>query len=130
MYNCETASEHNRRSGAILTELLVRFVIGGALVAAFSFIGSLFSPKSFGGLFGAAPSIALATMFLTIAKQGKQFAAVESHSMIAGGIAFFFYASAVSAVLMRKKFSTLQTTIGAMAVWFGSAFALWLVWLR
>lgn len=123
-------SNSDGRSGAILTELSLRFLIGGALVAAFSFIGNLFSPKSFGGLFGAAPSIALATLFLTISKDGKHFAAVEGHSMIGGGIAFFFYASAVSAILMKKKFSTLQTTLGAILVWFASASILWLVWLR
>jgi len=31
-------------------------------VSAFAVIGDLFKPKSFGGLFGAAPSVALATL--------------------------------------------------------------------
>jgi hypothetical protein len=113
-----------------VTELLLRFLIGGAVVAAFSFLGGLFSPKSFVGLFGAAPSVALATLALTASKNGKQYAAVEAHSMIGGAIAFFLYASCVSAVLMRKKFSAMQLTLGLMPVWFGSAFLLWLVWLR
>jgi uncharacterized membrane protein (GlpM family) len=120
------------RSGgaAALSELLLRFLIGAALVAAFSFIGCLFTPKSFAGLFGAAPSIALATLVLTVSKNGKDYAATEAHSMMGGAIAFFLYASVVSSILMSKKFSALQTTMAAMAVWFGSAFALWLVWLR
>ena len=38
-----------------MTELLLRFVIGGTLVCLFAFLGDLFKPKSFAGLFGAAP---------------------------------------------------------------------------
>lgn len=100
------------------------------MVAAFSFVGGLFLPKSFAGLFGAAPSVALATLALTVSKNGKHYAAVEAHSMIGGSIAFLLYAASVCAVLLTRKFSTLHTTILCMAVWFASAFCLWLVWLR
>ncbi len=113
-----------------MTEILLRFLIGGLMVAAFSFVGCLFTPKSFAGLFGAAPSVALATLALTVSKNGKQYAAVEAHSMIGGAIAFLLYASCASAVLLTRKFSTLKTTIACMTVWFASAFVLWLVWLR
>ncbi len=125
LYACRSRGEP-----ATLTDLLMRFLIGGAMVSAFSFIGCLFTPKSFGGLFGAAPSIALATLLLTVSKDGRQYAATEAHSMIGGAIAFLIYASFVSAVLMRKKFSTLATTSFGITVWFGAAFGLWFVWLR
>jgi len=46
-------------------ELLVRFLVGGALVSVFALLGDLFEPKSFSGLFGAAPSVAIATLALT-----------------------------------------------------------------
>lgn len=113
-----------------MAELVWRFLIGGAMVAVFSFVGCLFSPKSFSGLFGAAPSVALATLALTVSKNGKHYAAAEAHSMIGGAIAFLFYAGSVVVVLLTRRFSTLNTTIGCIAVWFGSAFVLWLVWLR
>lgn len=113
-----------------MTDIFLRFLIGGAAVAAFSFVGGLFIPKSFAGLFGAAPSVALATLAMTVSKDGKQFAAIEAHSMIGGAIAFLLYATCVSAVLLTRRFSTLRTTIGCMTVWFGSAFMMWLVWLR
>ncbi len=100
------------------------------MVAVFSFIGSLFTPKSFAGLWGAAPSVALATLVLTITKNGQGYAAAEAHSMIGGAIAFFLYATCVSVILMRKKCSAMQATLSCMVVWFGSAAALWLVWLR
>jgi uncharacterized membrane protein (GlpM family) len=113
-----------------LTEILLRFLIGGAMVALFSFLGCLFSPKSFAGLFGAAPSVALATLFLTVSRNGSQYAAIETRSMIGGAIAFFLYALCVTLVLSTKRFSALSATLASMTVWFASAFMLWLVWLR
>ena len=65
-----------------MKHLLLRFLIGGTLVSVFALIGDLLRPKSFAGLFGAAPSIALATLALTIATQGKEYAALEGRSMI------------------------------------------------
>jgi hypothetical protein len=105
-------------------------LIGGAMVALFSFIGCLFSPKSFAGLFGAAPSVALATLFLTVSNNGRQYAAIETRSMIGGGIAFLLYALCVTLILTTKKFSALSASLASMTVWFGGAFMLWLVWLR
>ena len=50
-----------------MNELFLRFAIGGIVVSAFAVLGDSFKPKSFAGLFGAAPSLALATLALTIA---------------------------------------------------------------
>ena len=47
------------------------------------------SSGAFAGLFGAAPSVALATLGLTIVTDGKFYAAAEGRSMIAGAIAVF-----------------------------------------
>ena len=60
---------------ARLKDILIRFLIGGLVVSAFAAFGDMFKPKSFAGLFGAAPSVALATLGLTIASQGKLYAA-------------------------------------------------------
>jgi hypothetical protein len=105
-------------------DLLIRFLIGGFVVSSFALLGEIFQPKSFAGLFGAAPSIALATLGLTITRHGHAYAALEAHSMLLGAIAFFFYASAVSRVLLRYKTHTLVTTLALMPVWFGIAFGL------
>ena len=45
----------------MLTDLLLRFLIGGLVVSVFALVGDLFRPKSFAGLFSAAPSVALAS---------------------------------------------------------------------
>ena len=113
-----------------MKQLLFRFLIGGTLVSVFALIGDLLRPKSFAGLFGAAPSVALASLALTMATQGKAYAALECRSMIAGAIAFFLYASIVSNVLMRYKPPALAATLALIPVWFATAYGLWLVWLR
>jgi Protein of unknown function (DUF3147) len=107
-----------------MQDLLFRFLIGGIVVSSFSLLGEIFQPKSFAGLFGAAPSIALATLGLTITRHGHAYAAIEGRSMLLGAIAFFCYASAVSWMLARYKTHTLVTTLALMPIWFGVAFAL------
>ena len=70
-----------------MLQILIRFLVGGAVVTAFAAMGDVLRPKSFAGLFGAAPSVALATLGLTIATEGASYAATESRSMIAGSLA-------------------------------------------
>jgi hypothetical protein len=109
-----------------LAELIARFLIGGVIVSFFAVLGEIFRPKSFAGLFGAAPSIALATIGITISAHGKAYAAIEARSMIFGAIAFLCYAIAVNWILMRYKAPALATTVALMPVWFAVSFALWL----
>lgn len=113
-----------------MTQILVRFAIGGIVVSAFALIGDLFKPKTFAGLFGAAPSVALATLALTTMADGHSYAATEARSMMGGAIAFFIYAICVSWVMMRYQFKALQVTICAIPLWFGFAFGLWYIWLK
>lgn len=108
-------------------ELIARFLIGGAIVSFFAVLAEMFRPKSFAGLFGAAPSIALATVGLTIAREGKTYAALEARSMIFGAIAFFCYASVVCLVLKRYKPAALTATVALMPVWFAGSFVFWLL---
>jgi hypothetical protein len=113
-----------------MIQILIRFLVGGAVVSLFALIADVLKPKSFAGLFGAAPSVALATLALTMATKGASYAAVEARSMIAGAIAFFIFASLVSWILMRYPFRALWVTLGAMPVWFVVAFGLWSVALK
>jgi uncharacterized membrane protein YhdT len=113
-----------------MTDLALRFLIGGAIVSVFAVIGDLLRPKSFAGLFGAAPSVALATLALTVRSNGAAYAALEARSMIAGSVALFSYAYLVSWVMMRYARGALSVTAMAMPLWFSVAALLWLVWLR
>ncbi|HEY1987009.1 MAG TPA: DUF3147 family protein [Terracidiphilus sp.] len=106
-------------------ELLARFLIGGVIVSIFSVIAEILRPKSFAGLLGAAPSIALATLGITIARHGAIYAAAETRSMVFGAAAFFCYAAAASWMLVRYKTQVLATAVGLMPVWLAASLALW-----
>jgi hypothetical protein len=112
-----------------MVELLFRLLIGGILVSAFAMLGDLFKPKSFAGLFGAAPSIALATLGLTLLRQGRLYAATEARSMIAGAVGFFLYAYCVSWLMIRRNVRGLVASSVAIVVWAAAAFGLWFLWL-
>lgn len=51
-------------------ELVWRFLLGGVLVSLFALTGDVVRPKRFAGLFGGAPSVALASLALAAAKSG------------------------------------------------------------
>lgn len=110
-----------------IAELLARFFIGGIIVSFFAVLAEMFSPKTFAGLFGAAPSIALATIGITVAGHGKAYAATEAHFMIFGAIAFACYALAVSRILKRYRPRSVTATVSLMPLWFAVSFALWWV---
>ena len=40
-----------------MTETFIRFIVGGLFVSVFAVLGDVLKPKSFAGLFGAAPSL-------------------------------------------------------------------------
>ncbi|MGB2664824.1 MAG: DUF3147 family protein [Candidatus Acidiferrum sp.] len=114
----------------MLTEILLRMVMGGVFVTFFACLGDMIKPKSFAGIFSAAPSVALASLALTLRLSGKSYAAIETRSMIAGAIAFLVYSSCVCYVLIRWKLRTLRATLLLLPLWFGAAFGIWAAWLR
>ena len=70
-------------------DILLRFLIGGVVVSVFAILGDMVKPESLGGVFAAAPTIAFATLLLTLHKDGAAYIAIEARSMVAGAIAFF-----------------------------------------
>lgn len=110
-----------------MTELLVRFLVGGVVVSLFAMLGDMLRPKSFAGLFGAAPSIALATLALTIHKNGRAYAAVEARTMLLGAIAFLFYSALVSFILRRFRPSTFVASFALLPVWFAISLGAWML---
>lgn len=61
-----------------MTEYVIRFLVGGVVVSAFAMLGDVLRPKSFAGLFGAAPSVALSTLGIAIYQHGAGYAAVQT----------------------------------------------------
>ncbi|HWC15489.1 MAG TPA: DUF3147 family protein [Terriglobales bacterium] len=113
-----------------MSDLMIRFVIGGLVVTAFAMLGDLFKPKSFAGLFGAAPSVALASLTIAVHKHGKTYGAIEARSMMAGAAALFVYCLLVIWLLKRDRLHAMSATTTAIAAWFVTAFSLWYVFLK
>ena len=107
-----------------MLEYLLRFIAGGFAVSAFAAFGDALRPKSFTGLFGAAPSIALATLLITLSQKGASFAATEGRSMITGAFALAAYSWTVCILLKKFQMSSWSATIAAVAVWLAVAFGL------
>ena len=111
-------------------EWLLRFLIGGTVVSAFALLGDTIRPKSFAGLFGAAPSVALATLTLAIHSDGASYAAVEARSMIAGAVSFILYACACTRTMWKTSLSVKTVTLAGLALWLVAALTGWAVFLR
>jgi hypothetical protein len=99
----------------------LRFLAGGIAVSAFAVLGDTLRPKSFAGLFGAAPSIALATLFITLSQKGAPFVAMEGRSMIVGSFALAAYSWTVCVLLKKFLLSSWAATMAALVVWFAIA---------
>jgi hypothetical protein len=99
-------------------------------VSAFATLGDVLKPKSFAGLFGAAPSIALATLGLTIVANGKMYAATEARSMVTGALVFFLYACLCSGLMLGRQLKAMPVTISALGVWLVCSISIWFLVLR
>ena len=105
-----------------MLDYLLRFLAGGIAVSAFAALGDALRPNTFAGLFGAAPSIALATLLIALSTQGAPFVAVEARSMILGALALAAYSWAVCVLLQKLGLSSVVATMVAFVVWFAAAF--------
>jgi Protein of unknown function (DUF3147) len=110
--------------------VFIRFLVGGFVVSLFSALGDILRPKSFAGLFGAAPSIALATIGLTIRQNGRAYAVLECRSMMLGAVGFFAYALLAGWVLRRYKPGALIASLTLLPSWFVVSLGLLLLFER
>jgi hypothetical protein len=100
-----------------MSEYIVRFFAGGAVVSIFAMIGDVLRPKSFAGLLGAAPSVALVSLALAISMHGPDYASSLATSMIAGAIALFSFSLVTCYLLKRAQMSALSATLFACPIW-------------
>jgi hypothetical protein len=114
----------------VLPELAIRFVLGGLMVSVFAVIGDMLHPKSFAGIFGAAPSVALASLGLTFLTKGIHDASVDGHAMVLGAVALCAYSWVVARLLLRYKWNTIVATASSWLGWLAVAFGLWAITLR
>jgi hypothetical protein len=102
-------------------DIFIRFVAGGLIVSAFAVLADVLRPKSFAGLFGAAPSVALATLGLALWKQGGDYVSVEGRSMVLGALALALYSRAVCGLMMRARWPALAATSTSLVLWLAAA---------
>jgi uncharacterized membrane protein (GlpM family) len=108
-----------------MTQLVIRFCLGGLIVSAFALISDIFKPKTFAGLFGAAPSVALASLSIVVREESRNTAATEAGSMMVGAVALFVYAWFVSWLVMRFKMPAAKVALPGLLLWLGVAAGLW-----
>lgn len=108
--------------------LLVRVVAGGALVVAFAMVGDMLKPRTFAGLFGAAPSVATASLLVSGLAMGAAKDAKYASGMIAGAAGLVVYSAA--AALAVKHLGSVAGSIVAWVAWVVPAAAVYWLFLR
>jgi hypothetical protein len=107
-----------------MTEYVVRFLVGGIVVSALATLGDILSPKSFAGLFGAAPSVALGTLGIAVYRHGADYAAQQSWAMTAGALALAVFSVFVCQLLIRARLRAAPASLLSLVVWLIVAFGL------
>lgn len=113
-----------------MSEFLVRFVVGGLVVSAFAILGDILRPKSFAGLFGAAPSIALVSLALAAVTHSPDYVMTEARSMVIGAVALCAFSVSLVHLLMRCRWPTGRASVFGMAVWLVVSFGLLRICIR
>jgi uncharacterized membrane protein (GlpM family) len=106
----------------------LRALVGGTFVALFAVLGELLRPKSFAGIFAAAPSVALASLLVTDVAKGEAAVWAGAVGMVAGAVAMV--AACVVGIDAVKRFRALRGALAAVAVWMVVASGLVVVALR
>jgi len=102
-----------------MKELALRFILGGTIVSVFAALGEVLKPKTFAGLFGSAPSVAIASLALGFATKDLAYVTTECRTMMIGAVALAAYSAACARTVGED---------GRLSVWAaaGTCWALWL----
>jgi hypothetical protein len=95
--------------------LAVRGLVGGTFVVLFAVAGELLRPKSFGGVFAAAPSVALASLIITAVAKGEMAVWASAVGMVAGAIAMV--AACVVGIDAVKRFGAMRGALASLIIW-------------
>ena|ERR1700682_3826095 len=92
--------------------VLLRALVGGLAVVGFSVLGTAGHPKRFAGLFAAAPSVAVASLALTVALKGPAATVPYAQGMLIGSAGMLAYCL-VSLYLIER----LHALLGSVLAW-------------
>jgi len=90
----------------------LKALVGGLAVVGFSLIGQAGHPKRFAGLFSAAPSVALASLAMTVVAKGAGATLPYAQGMLIGSAGMIAYCL-VSLVLINR----LHALVGSSLAW-------------
>src|SRR5690349_19613114 len=94
--------------------LALRGLAGGVLVVVFAVIGEAVSPKAFSGLFSSAPSVAIASLAITIVAEGTREARDRSIGMVVGALGMTACCIVAAAAIPRVR-----SVAGSLFAWLG-----------
>jgi hypothetical protein len=106
-----------------MTEYILRFIVGGAVVSAFAMLGDVLRPKTFAGLFGAAPSVALTTGHRSVPARGRLRSPAKPCDD-GGRDALAVYSVVVCHLLVRARLRAAPAALLSLVVWLIVAFGL------
>ncbi|HEY6471003.1 MAG TPA: DUF3147 family protein [Candidatus Dormibacteraeota bacterium] len=111
-----------------LLTILFKGLVGGALVVLFALIGEAIRPRSLAGLTSSAPSVATASLLVTLLTSGALMAFDLALGMIAGAVGLVVWCL-VGARTVDRLGSVRGATV-ATALWFVTVAVLWAAFLR
>jgi hypothetical protein len=104
--------------------LAVRALAGGTLVVLFALIGEVVKPKAFSGLFSAAPSVAIASLIVTLMADDAQHARQASTGMVVGAVGM-----TACCVVAAVAIPRVRAAWGSLMAWMAwAAISLGLYW--
>ncbi|MDA8296088.1 MAG: DUF3147 family protein [Actinomycetota bacterium] len=90
-------------------------VVGGTLVVVFALIGQVVKPRAFSGLFMAAPSVAIASLAITVGFEGAMRAEQDAIGMVPGALGMVACCLVATGVI--PKIRALWGSLAAWAAW-------------
>ena len=102
----------------------LKSIVGGLAVVAFSLLGQAGHPKRFAGLFSAAPSVALASLAMTLMTRGPDATVPYAQGMLIGSAGMIAYC--VVSLLLIDRLHALLGSVLAWLAWFAVAGGLFL----
>jgi hypothetical protein len=97
-------------------EAVLKGLAGGVLVVLFALFAEALSPKRFAGVFAAAPSVALASLTVTVLMKDAFDARSSTAGMIDGAVGFLAYS--LAAPLLMKRWGSIRGAGAALGAWF------------
>jgi hypothetical protein len=111
-----------------LLTIVLKGLCGGLIVVIFSAMGELIRPRGLSGITSGAPSVALASLAVSLVASGVTVALNLSLGMIAGAAALVLWC--LIGVESVKRLGALKGSVLTTGIWLIAALSLWAVFLQ